>query len=334
MSDDQDGYLDISLDDEEDGTSQGDVLDLTLDGDPVRLSPPRARRPDNSAQLQPSATSLTPELPMVATGVCSQCGYALRPLEEVCPRCQRSVHDAVEKSVEKSAPDSATGTESPLPSLEPLSPSPQRHSSLFTVAGLILFLVLAAGIPLYLWTQPEARAKREYRAGLTAQLAGNFEGARGHYQQALGLDPRMGLAAFSLGTTYLRIGDPAMMQSIQQITEKAVWGQTGDLNEADKWFQQAVTIGQAMPPDTRLMDQRISDPPRLRAFAHACMALTALIRASAAMQADQLDDAMTWFEVAAQLAQAAVVDDPSNASANQILRQIPPFAPTSGAASP
>ncbi|MEI6501440.1 MAG: hypothetical protein WCP21_10510 [Armatimonadota bacterium] len=271
---------------------------------------------------------------MLAAGVCSQCGYALRPLEETCPKCRRSVHDPVENSVEKPFGVPSSGPESPLPAPEPALPSPHHTSPLFTIAGTILFLSLAVGIPLYLWMQPQARARREYRVGLTAQLAGDFAAARLHYQLALGFDPQMGLAAFSIGTTYLKIGDPAMMQSIQEITNQAVWGHTADLDEADKWFQQAVSIGQAMPPNTRLMDQKINDPPRLRAFAHACLALTALIRASAALQADQLDDSMKWFGVAAQMAQAAVVDDPNNDSANQILRQIPPVSPQIGSPSP
>lgn len=330
MPDDQDDYLEISLDDEEPAGGSPGVLDITFDDEPsASAAPPRARRPGAKEAAEPPPT--TPEVPMLAAGVCPQCGYALRPLEETCPRCKRSVHEPVEKSVEKPATTASEATESPVPAAEPLSNTPHYTSPLFTIAGVIVFLALAVGIPLYLWLQPEARARREYRAGLAAQLAGDFEGARGHYEQALGLDPKMGLAAFSIGTTYLRIGDPAIVQSIQQITERAVWGHTSDLDEADRWFQQAVALGQAMAPDTRLMDQRINDPPRLRAFAHACMALTALIRASAAMQADQLEDSMNWFGVAAQMAQAAVVDDPNNASANQILRQIPPVIPGSTA---
>jgi tetratricopeptide (TPR) repeat protein len=191
---------------------------------------------------------------------------------------------------------------------------------MFTIAGVILFVALAAGIPIYMWMQPAQRAKREYQAGLRAQLAGDFPLAQQHYRTALQLDPQFGLAAFSMGTTYLRIGDPAMLQSVEQITQNAVQGRTQELDEADRWFEQAATIGQSLPASTRLMDQRISSPARLRAFARSCLALTAMIRASAAMQADQLEDGMAWLRVAGQQAQAAVADDPQNPAANQILR--------------
>ena len=237
--------------------------------------------------------------------------------------------NVVEKPVEKAAVPPAAASEAPLPPVDAIA-SPHRGCSLFTVAGVIAFLALVIGIPLYMWMQPLQRARREYQAGLRAQLAGDFEGARTHYQAALSLDPNMGLAAFSMGTTYLRIGDPAMLKSVDQITQKAMWGHTEELDQADKWFEQAATIGQKIPASTRLMDQKISTPARLRAFARACLAVTALIRASAAMQADQLDDAMAWFQVSTQQAQMAIVDDPANDSANQVLRAIPPIAPPTG----
>jgi tetratricopeptide (TPR) repeat protein len=171
--------------------------------------------------------------------------------------------------------------------------------------------------------QPSQRAGREYRAGLRAQLAGDFETARGHYQNALEFDPHMGLAAFSLGTTYLRIGDPGGVQSADGLAQSASQGHTEELDEADKWFRQAITIGQTLPPSERLMDARISSPPRLRAFSHACLAITALIRYSAAIQADQLDQASQWMAVVGQEAQAATADDPGNETATKILGRVP-----------
>lgn len=337
MTDGNDEYLDIDLSDDDESGSSSDVLDLTLDAD---LSAPPARpasaaaRPRRPSPADTAAELPTTPLPMISTGVCTRCGYALRPLEDVCPRCKQAVENyvenVVENPVEKPQSPAAEAPEAALPPLEG-QPSPQRGCSLFAIAGTIAFFALAVGIPLYLWSQPAQRAKREYQAGLRAQLAGDFETARSHYQSALSLDPNMGLAAFSMGTTYLHIGDPAMVKSVEQMTQKAIVGQTQELDEADKWFEQAATIGQRIPPSARLMDQKISSPARLRAFARACLAVTALIRASAAMQADQLDDANAWFQVATQQAQTAVVDDPSNDSANQVLRAIPPVIPGTGA---
>lgn len=325
MPDERDGYIDIELS-EDDSSGDDKILVISFDEPAAPSSaavapPPRPRRPAGTG-VPPSAEE--PALPMIATGVCPRCGYALRPLEEVCPKCHNRVAEPVEKPVEKQAVESETVPGAPLPPVGGQA-SPHRGSALFTIAGVILFLALGIGIPLYMWMQPAQRAKREYQAGLRAQLSGNFDLARQHYRAALEFNPEFGLAAFSMGTTYLRIGNPAVVQSIQPLLESAVQGRTQELDEADRWFEQAATIGQGLPPSTRLMDARISTPARLRAFARACLALTALIRASAAIQADQLDDGLAWLQVAGQQAQAAMGDDPGNETANQVLRLAGPL---------
>jgi len=193
--------------------------------------------------------------------------------------------------------------------------------------GAVLLLAIAVGIPIAIWMQPSQQAKREYRLGLQDQLHSDFEGARRHYQKALSLDPDMGLAAFSMGTTYLEIGDPGLMDSIQDLTKRAAEGETAVLDSADEWFRKTLEIGQRLSPDKRLTDQRIRTPAQLRAFAHASLALTALIRASGAMQADQLDAAMAWFGVVSREAQLALLDDPTNSAADKILRSVQPILP-------
>ena len=219
---------------------------------------------------------------------------------------------------------------SPPDELPPVQP--RRGCLTVGIIGAVLLLAVAVAIPIAIWMQPSQQAKREYQAGLRAQLRANFEEARLHYRKALQLDPDMGLAAFSMGTTYLGIGDPALMQSIQQLTQRASRGETRDLDTADEWFRKTIEIGQRLPPGKQLMDQRIRTPAHLRAFSHTSLALTAFIRASAAMQADALDDAMAWFEVVQREAQAALMDDPSNSSADQILRTVGPMIPpTTGA---
>jgi len=54
------------------------------------------------------------------------------------------------------------------------------------------------------------------------------------------------------------------------------------------------------------------------------LALTALIRASAAMQADQLDDGLAWLRRAGEEAQGALLDDPGNSAADRVLRMVMP----------
>lgn len=308
MPPDNDDYLDVELDDESEDASES-VLEVNLDdiSPPHRPSPPsRSPKPTDSAE---------PELPMISGGICSRCGYALRPLENHCPRCGP---DAAETLTPAATPTPAAASE------ERALPAARSGCSAWAVAGTIVLVLGFGWLLTWLWMQPGLRAQREYRAGLQAQLAGQFAEARRHYLKALELSPDMGLAALMMGTTYLRIGDPALMNSINELVDRAKWGRTGELDHADEWFRKAIEIGARLPSSAKLTDPKINTPPRLRAFAHTFMALTALVRASAALQADQLEDGMRWLGVVHQEAQAALTDDPGNEQAQKILREAPP----------
>ncbi|MEN6548142.1 MAG: hypothetical protein ABFE07_19050 [Armatimonadia bacterium] len=317
MPPDNDDYLDVELDDEPEGAPEN-VLDVSLED----AAPPKSPRKLPSTPLKPEAKLSEPELPMISGGICERCGYALRPLEDHCPRCGRRGAEA--------APPAEAPDRLPAPAeLPEVAPAARRSGcSVWAVAGSLTLVLAIAGLLAWLWLQPRFRAQREYRAGLQAQLAGDFKGARFHYMKALELNPNMGLAALMMGTTYLRIGDPAMVSSIDQLVKQAMWGQTGDLDRADQWFRKAIAIGAQLPASTELADPKINTPPRLRAFARAFMALTALVRASAALQADQLEDGMKWLGVAQQEGLAALTDDPGNEQAQKILGSIPPNPPT------
>jgi len=325
MADNSEDILNIELDDCDDSTAAGGgVLDVVLEpsaAGPARLPAPS---PPHASVKPPAAeTEFDSDVPMISGGVCPRCGYALRPLEEQCPRCT--------KLGSRGAPPPGAADERPEQLPEIGRPLPEaRRSRGCATSGIIvgvLFLLAAIGVPIAIWMQPQQRAKREYELGLQAQLHADFETARQHYQQALELDPDMGLAAFSMGTTYLRVGDPALIQSMQKMVERATQGQTAELDRADEWFRQALQIGQRLPPSRRLMDQRIRTPAHLRAFAQASLALTAFIRSSAAMQAEQFEQALSWLQVAQREAQAAIIDDPTNGPAQQVLRSVEPLIP-------
>jgi tetratricopeptide (TPR) repeat protein len=326
MPDENDDILNISLDDDHEHASAGDDvldIDLEMDAPPEPGSSPLAPAP-KPMPLSPSPADKddVADLPMVSAGVCARCGYALRPLEDQCPRCARSGPAAPAPSDPgEHAPDEGH-VEHDFPPARS-----NRGCLIWGIIGSCLLLATAVGIPLAIWMQPGQQAKRQYQLGLQAQIRANFEEARHYYLKALELDPEMGLAAFSMGTTYLGIGNPALMDAIQALTERASNGQTRTLDTADEWFRKTIEIGQRLPASKQLMDQRIRTPAHLRAFAHASLALTALIRASAAMQADALEDATAWFQVVQREAQAALVDDPTNASAEQILRTVEPLIP-------
>mgnify|MGYP005836561539 CR=1 FL=1 len=191
------------------------------------------------------------------------------------------------------------------------------------IAGLAL--VLVALVVAYVWWSPQFRARAAYREGLRLQLAGDFIAARERYHECLTLEPTMALAAFAVGTTYLEFGTVNSATSMQKLTEEAMWGRTKALDEADRWFRYATELCQRLDPSTRLMDQRIRNPLRLQAYCRASLALTALVRYSAAVQADQLEAAMAWLKVAGEEAQRALVSDPTNDSAEQILKALGPL---------
>ncbi len=308
MPDDKDDILEISFDEpEQSGASEAEVLDISFG--PATAARPRRPTPKHGVPETPMTQAGVGggeenDLPMLSAGVCPACGYALRPLETECPRCARLGPPPVPAG---SAPaedfPQAEGGPPDLP-----RGASRRGCLVAGIIGSVLLLAIAIAIPIGIWLQPAQRAKREYQLGLQAQIKADFDGARQHYLKALELDSNMGLAAFSMGTTYLRIGDPALLNQIESLTQRATWGQTGDLDSADGWFRKTIEIGQQLPAGKRLMDQRIRTPAHLRAFAHACLALTAMIRASAAMQADALEDAMAWFQVVQREAQAALVD--------------------------
>lgn len=334
MPDDNDEYLDIELDDVPDSQPSEGVLDIVFEDSalPSPTPPTTQVAPASSASKAPPTANPAAEddldLPMTAGGVCSRCGYALRPLEDRCPRCSQGGPVPPPPQIEHDEP-------LPAPGLSPEAPLPAARGgpgccSAWTIAGGLLLLAVIGGLIAWLWATPGQRAGREYGAGLRAQMAGDFEKARNHYRKALELDPKMGLAAFSLGTTYLRFGDPAISVAIEKLMEQAVWGQTTDLDEADRWFREAIRIGQQLPPGTRLMDEKISTPPKLRSYSHVCLALTAYVRANAALQADQYDDGFAWYRVVQTEVQAALTDDPENTEAQRMSREPAPTPPTPG----
>lgn len=331
MGDDTGDIIDISFDDaEESSSSADDVLDIELEPVAAPRAPVQAAStPPPSVAPRPPAPGAAPsddstDLPMTSSGVCPRCGYALRPMEDKCPRCAR---------LGPAAPVQAPAPEFPAagPVQEELPEAPRSRGCLvLSIIGGVLLLAALVGVPLAIYMQPAQRAKREYRQGLQAQLRAEFDLARQHYLKALDYDPTFGLAAFSMGTTYLGLTVQGLTQSMQEIMDRATRGQTWELDTADEWFHKTIEIGEQLPPGTRLMDQKIQTPNQLKAFARASLALTAFIRAAAAMNAEAFDDAMAWMQVVQQQAAQALLDDPNNPAAQQMLKSSQTMAPRAG----
>lgn len=310
-----DHLLEVSFDSLEDTDEGADTLDVTL-GPETPASPDQ----HGDTQARPEPTD-TVTVPMVRAGVCQRCGYALRPLEETCPRC-RLVGAA--ESPPRGSQSGQASELPPYPSTTCQTPSRCGSTSRVLLALVIALAVGAVALGVaWVGLSPHYRARSAYRSGLRLQLAGDFAGARERYRECLELDPTMALAAFAMGTTYLQLGGPGDSSSWQKLAEDAIWGRTGVLDEADRWFRYAAELAQRLNPGQRLIDERMDTPARLQAYCHASLAFTALLRYSAAIGADRIDLAMEWLRVAGEEARSALTNDPENDPAMQILKNLP-----------
>ena len=258
----------------------------------------------------PSANSRPDVLPMTKSGTCSQCGFALGPLDQECSRCRNP--ELAHKYAETTTPRPAA------PAGEGVVSRPNRLRP-FLFASLGAFLLVAAAIVVYVHVQsPRARAMREFRQGLAAQLDRRFAEAQQHYTNALELNPSMALAAFFMGLSHLHISGADAADALMGLQSRAVYGDTRAFDLADEWFRRSINIAENLPPETRLTHDDINTPARLQSFAYTFMALTALARATAALEADQWDDAFAWLRVAGSQAALAIRHDPSNSLAREL----------------
>ncbi len=321
MNNKDDDILNINFDSEESNEAlEEDILDIEIEPEDDFSA---------SSQAEVGMAGVTQEdtavPPMIALGYCPKCGYAFRPLETECPRCAKYGSATTENDTQEEAFSAGTDFSPEM------APSRRSAGVSFLVTFLVIFFLLGAAgvIILSLLMQPEQKAIREYRKGLQAQFQGKFEEARKHYQRALELDPQMGLAVFFMGTTYLRVGDPAGLENCEEFTNKAAYGDTSELDKADEWFRKTVEIGNSLPAEKRLLDQKINTPAKLRAYAHAFLDLTAIIRFVGAIQGSLIFDngenddwqaAYYWLDRAVKEAQSALIDDPQNSMAEEMLR--------------
>lgn len=324
MNNKDDDILNINFEDEKSNEAlEENILDIEIEPEDNFSASSQAELGRGEVAQEGSAVP-----PMIALGYCPKCGYAFRPLETECPRCAKYGQAAFPQQ-ENDTQEAALSEETDL--FNPNSARQKREVWGVLLEILAFFLLVGAAgiIMLALWMQPEQQAIREYRKGLQAQFQGEFEKARKHYQQALKLDPKMGLAAFFMGTTYLRVGVPEGLENFEAFIKKAAYGDTKELDKADEWFRKTVEIGNSLPAEKRLLDQKINTPAKLRAYAHAFLGLTALIRFVGAIQGSLIFDpegngdwqaAYYWLDKALKEARSALIDDPQNSMAEEMLR--------------
>jgi hypothetical protein len=318
--DDDRDIIEISFDDDDepDGQEQEPATDPDIDiilhdaprpssppsasGDVARRSP-RPAAPLPQEQVEPASTEK----------YCPICGFALRPLDTECPRCARL--DTVATPPAAASPDVPTHTDPTYPPVR--APRPPARIGLILVAFIILAIAIA--IPFIIINSSAYKARAAYREAVEAQLAGDLETAKAKYLEALEHDPKMGLAAFGLGTAYLGISVGGRAdQHIFQLLQHATVGVTSDLEQADRWFDHSIVLANQMPPDRALHDQNINTPRKLASYAHAMKAMTAFIRYYAAILTDDFDIAEQWISVAGREVGQSLTLDPTNPSAQEV----------------
>ncbi len=315
-----DEIIEISFDDDEVADSSatsscdGTVIDISFDNEdrPAATSRSVVSRGNDAASEDDVDDSKQ---------FCRKCGFALPPLATECPRCARiGVHKNTSQAI---TPPEYT----PVGSAPQYAPARQSCAFWSALASLTIIIVVAMLVAWYLVNSPGVRARAAYRAGVEAQLAGDMVTARAKYAEALEIDPQMGLAAFAAGTTFLGITvGSGTGQTLQGLLERATLGQTHDLDEADRWFDRAITLATTMPESRQLQDPNISTPAKLGAYAHAMKAITAFIRYVAALNAESFDVAGQWLGVASYEWQLCLQLDPENPYGTQLGGKLSPPA--------
>jgi len=337
MARDDDGDI-IEIDFDDDENELGDtatvqdarpVIEVVLDDD----TPLSAARAPSSPTRPPTPRRRSTPAPRTATGPnadppdaggkpCPVCGFAIPPLEAQCPRCARS-----------GPPAAAAGGSTQLPAVDPsvaypdVAPPRRRTGAVIGVIVVLMVIVGAAALAAYLIiNSPHQRARRAFDDGLKAQLAGDMDTARQKYQEALELDPDMGLAALMMGMTHLGISLTGNTTGyLQQLMELAAGGDTRTLSEADRWFDHAILIADRLPPTSSLRHADIKTPAQLAAYAHVMKAITAYLRYSAGLMSEDPLSASPWLSVMQSELQQAFALDPTNPYARDMQNQLPPL---------
>ncbi len=326
--DDTDDIIEIDFDDEDgeaiDDTAVGDVLEVVLDDSAEPPSTPRPaapiRRPRRRIAADVEETVAEP-----GPRSCPTCGFAIPPLETECPRCARLGPAAAPRE------QAGGGEDGGLPPVDAGYPAPSaprgRAGVIVGTVAVIMVVIGAAALTAYfIVNNPRHRARQAFEAGVRAQLAGDMETAREKYREALDLDPDMGLAAYSMGTTFLGLSLSGGTQAyMQRLLEMAAAGDTRALTEADRWFDHTILIANRLPPTRSLRHADIKTPAQLASYAHVMKAITAYIRYAAGLMSEDPLSGAGWLTVMQSELQQAFALDPANPYARDMQNQLPPL---------
>jgi hypothetical protein len=265
-------------------------------------------------ERQHLADTDTDKIPMLAEGRCPHCGFAMNTqLDRFCPRCKQA----------PDAPAKKAGAQVPaaFDTLMPRVANPRAGLRLVGIAivALLACMVVAASAIL---NNPHRRAVAAYQAGAQRHLAGDFTGAVDDYRRALQLDDTLSAPALMAGMACAKLGAPRSdRDELQTLLERARWGDTEALQNADAWFEQAIERCDRHP-EAPTGDADLGDTTRVKSLAQSLQGVTAMVRVASATDAAKPDQAESWLEVARQHCEKAQQTDPSNEQARRLLEAI------------
>lgn len=163
--------------------------------------------------------------------------------------------------------------------------------------GFALLLGLVAAY--WLFGSPKARGRLHFVRGVALQTAGEYDEAIEQFRKAMQLDPTLAPAAVRLGLAILHLGSPVPDAAhMRHMVESAMHGDVAVLERADEAFKQAVEMAHRARSGRRFPDAAQPDVRHVLGNAHACLALTRVLRASAAIGAGKGDQAVAWLREA------------------------------------
>ncbi len=217
-------------------------------------------------------------------------------------------------------------TEQPPPQA-PAAQQPGRGPATdwtWPAAAIFISLLILVPAAVLFWLSPSAKARRLFAAGVVLQTRGRYDEALELFAQAFQLDGRLAPAALRAGLCVLHIGSPIPdVEAWKRILQDAAWSQAAALDQADYWFARAAEAASKLRPGRRFPDSAQPSARHVLANAYACRALTAMLRAAAAIRAHRFSDATSWAEQAATFVQQARKHDPANAIAAAVASILP-----------
>ncbi len=254
---------------------------------------------------------------------CPKCGYEMSDFDEECPRCKRMASETP-ASTDAAGMGHAQEPGTPLPPVQPVTygAHPAGNALPWIAGSAVLVCILAAGLLAYL---KGTEATRKFNAGVAQHTDGNLVKAIELYNASIEADPDLSLSHLNLGLALLG-GKPLEgipEAKIQALMARGVFGDTQELERADKCFRNAISTAKKVqhgrPIGLGVTGEKLTADDVV-AMGHLNLAVTALIRTGSAEQAGSARVANQWASVCKQHLATSKRYDPDIRDATMLQR--------------